>query len=210
MNKKIEPDRKTVARFISTIQQDWCKDRDKDNLFEIRCVGENLTTINRQFAMNAVKKAISLIVELNGLGLNAYMTINPITDLDEDEVERFGKPATDTDILRAHFSFADADDARGLAGLKQLAKLIKPDLAVQTGSVPCKRYHAYWRLIEPCRDLSMWRQRQSDIARRFGTDPAVVNPSRLMRVAGTVAYPSAAKMARGYIPELTKLKLGAK
>ena len=164
-------------------------------------------TINRQFAMNAVEEAISLIVELNGHGLNAYMTINPITDLDEDE--RFGKPATDTDILRAHFNFADADDQRGLAGLKQLAKLIRPDLVVQTGSVPCKRYHAYWRLVEPCRDLSMWRQRQSDIARRFGTDQAVVNPSRLMRVAGTVAYPNKAKMARGYINELTTLKLGS-
>ena len=206
MNKEIEPDRKTVARFIHTIQHDWCNDPDQDGLFEIRCLGENRTTVNQQFSTHAINDAIDFVAEMNCLKLNTYMTINPIND----QAERSGKSAKDADILRAHFNFADADDERGLAGLKQLAALIKPDLVVQTGSVPCKRYHAYWRLVEPCRDLSMWRQRQSDIARRFGTDPAVVNPSRLMRVAGTVAYPNKAKMARGYINELTTLKLGTK
>ena len=205
MNEKIEPDRKTVARFIHTIQHDWCDDPDQDGLLEIRCLGENRTTVNQQFSTHAINDAIDFVAEMNCLKLNTYMTINPIND----QAERSGKGATDADILRAHFSFADADDERGLAGLKQLAALIKPDLVVQTGSVPCKRYHAYWRLVEPCLDLSMWRQRQSDIARRFGTDQAVVNPSRLMRVAGTIAYPSAAKIARGYIPELTTLKLGS-
>ena len=205
MNEKIEPDRKTVARFIHTIQHDWCDDPGQDGLLEIRCLGENRTTVNQQFSTHAINDAIDFVAEMNCLKLNTYMTINPIND----QAERSGKSATDTDILRAHFNFADADDERGLAGLKQLAKLIRPDLVVQTGSVPCKRYHAYWRLVEPCRDLSMWRQRQSDIARRFGTDQAVVNPSRLMRVAGTIAYPSAAKIARGYIPELTTLKLGS-
>ena len=205
MNENL-PDRKTVARFIHTIQQNWCDDPDQDGLFEIRCLGENRTTVNQQFSTHAINDAIDFVAEMNCLKLNTYMTINPIND----QAERSGKSAKDADILRAHFSFADADDERGLAGLKQLAALIKPDLVVQTGSVPCKRYHAYWRLVEPCLDLSMWRQRQSDIARRYGTDPAVVNPSRLMRVAGTVASPNKAKMSRGYINELTTLKLGAK
>ena len=45
-----------------------------------------------------------------------------------------GKGATDTDILRAHYSFADADDAAGLAGLNQLCSQVEPDIVVVTGS----------------------------------------------------------------------------
>jgi hypothetical protein len=30
----------------------------------------------------------------------------------------------------------------------------------------------------------------------------VINPSRIMRIAGTVSYPSQSKVTKGYIPEL--------
>ena len=206
MNEKIETDRQTVTQFIHTMTADWANDSDQDGVIEIRCLGEDRTPHTAQFTMHAIDEAIDLAVTMNGHGSNIYMVVNPI----DGQADRSCKGATDANILRAHFSFADADDERGLAGLKQLAALTKPDIVVRTGTLPSERYHAYWRLIEPCRNLSLWRQRQSDIARRYGTDPAVVNPSRLMRVAGTVAYPSAAKMARGYIPELTTLKVGAK
>ncbi|MDA9291667.1 hypothetical protein N9P99_00265 [Planktomarina temperata] len=39
-------------------------------------------------------------------------------------------------------------------------------------------------------------------ARNLGTDPSVINPSRIMRIAGTVSYPSQSKVTKGYIPEL--------
>ena len=207
MNEKIEPDRKTVrSRFIHTIQHDWCDDPDQDGLFEIRCLGENRTTVNQQFSTHAINDAIDLVAEMNCLMASTPTRRSTRSTAKLNVLAK--EPRTQTSCARI-LALRTPMMQRGLAGLKQLAALIKPDLVVQTGSVPCKRYHAYWRLVEPCRDLSMWRQRQADIARRYGTDQAVVNPSRLMRVAGTVAYPSAAKMARGYIPELTTLKLGS-
>ena len=46
---------------------------------------------------------------------------------------------------------------------------------------------------------------QQNIARNLGTNPSVINPSRIMRISGTVSYPSQSKVAKGYIPELISL-----
>ncbi|MGY9013448.1 MAG: hypothetical protein ACKVLN_14975, partial [Rhodobacterales bacterium] len=83
-----------------------------------------------------------------------------------------------------------------------LAAKLEPDIIVITGTISHEQRHAYWRLLEPCTDLKLWRYRQLDRAGRYHTDKAVANPSRLMRIAGTVSYPNTAKLARGYVPEL--------
>ena len=139
---------------------------------------------------------------MNAMKLNVYMTINPI---DPDAVAKSGKSAKDNDILRAHFNFADADDVQGLNGLSELFKLIDPDIIVTTGTLPYQRRHAYWRLTEPCLDLTLWKERQMQIAFEFKTDKAVVNPSRIMRVAGTVSYPSQNKLSKGYVQEFVTM-----
>ena len=131
------------------------------------------------------------------------MTINPISN------NAAVKAATDADILRAHYTFVDADDQSGLSGLITLAAKLEPDIIVITGTISHEQRHAYWRLLEPCTDLKLWRYRQLDRAGRYHTDKAVANPSRLMRIAGTVSYPNTAKLARGYVPELTTMKLSA-
>ena len=144
---------------------------------------------------------MDLAVRMNDAGLNIYMTINPISN------NVASKAATDADILRAHYTFVDADDQSGLTGLNALAAKLEPDIIVITGTIPHERRHAYWRLLEPCNDLTLWRSRQLDRAERYQTEEAVANPSRIMRVAGTVSYPNAAKLTRGYVPELTTMKL---
>ena len=47
---------------------------------------------------------------------------------------------------------------------------------------------------------------QEAIASHFGSDRTVINPSRIMRVGGTVAYPATHKQERGYIKELTRIR----
>ena len=95
----------------------------------------------------------------------------------------------------------------GAAGGGDKVKGLVPDIIVITGTIPHERRHAYWRLLEPCNDLTLWRSRQLDRAERYQTDKAVTNPSRLMRIAGTVSYPNRKKLAKGYVPELTTMKL---
>ena len=200
--KKLCADRGIIAQFITIITADWSNTPHQVGGFEIRCLGENRSTVSQIFALEAVSEATDLAVRMNTNKLNVYMTINPI---DMDAVVKSGKSAKDGDILRAHYSFADADDVLGIAGLDELAEIIKPDIIVTTGTIPHGRRHAYWRLTEPCLDLPLWKERQKQIAVKFKTDKAVVNPSRIMRIAGTVSFPNPAKLAKGYVPELVTM-----
>lgn len=92
-------------------------------------------------------------------------------------------------------------------GLKKLGEIIKPDMIVTTGTSPHERQHDYWRLDEPCHDMTLWRSWQSEIAAQYDNDPVVINPSRIMRVAGTVSYPSDKKRKKDYIAELVTLEV---
>ena len=200
--KKLCADKDIIAQFITIITADWSNTPHQVGGFEIRCLGENRSTVSQIFALNAVSEATDLAVRMNANKLNVYMTINPI---DMGVVVKSDKSANDSDILRAHYSFADADDVQGITGLDELAGLIEPDITITTGTIPHERRHAYWRLTEPCLDLPLWKERQKQIAVKFKTDKAVVNPSRIMRLAGTVSYPNPAKLAKGYVPELVTM-----
>ena len=57
-------------------------------------------------------------------------------------------------------------------------------------------------------NMSDWRQIQKNLIGWLGTDKGIHNPSRIMRIAGTVSYPDRAKQLRGYQVELTRLKIG--
>ena len=205
-NKEPQTFPEMIERFISKITLDWSKNSDQAGLFEMRCLGEHRTPVIQRFAPDAVHDAVDFAVQMNKVRLNIYMTINPI---DINASIRAGKGATDTDILRAHYNFADADDEQGLEGLTELSTLIEPEMVIITGTTPHQRQHGYWLLTEPCEDLDLWRSKQVAIAARCGTDPSVVNPSRIMRVAGTVSYPNKAKQNKGYIPELVNMHVRA-
>jgi hypothetical protein len=204
--RDLVPDAESIAKFISEVTSDWSAASDQDDFFEIRCLGEGQAPVTRSFRLSAAGQAVEHAVRTNQNRLNVYMTINPI---DCNSPIATGKSATDNDILRAHYNFADADDEQGLVGLKELAKSIDPDIIVTTGTIPYERQHNYWRLKEPCRDLELWRRMQVDIATQFGTDTTVINPSRIMRIAGSVTYPNVNKRARGYVPELVSMRVRA-
>ena len=44
-NKKLRADKNTIARFIKGITGDWSDYPDQVGLFEIRCMGEDKTTV---------------------------------------------------------------------------------------------------------------------------------------------------------------------
>ena len=50
-----------------------------------------------------------------------------------------------------------------------------------------------------------WKQLQKLLSGNLGTDKAIHNPSRIMRVAGSVSYPTKKKEKRGYQAEITRL-----
>jgi hypothetical protein len=151
------------------------------------------------FRPSDIDDATAWVAQMNGYARNIYAVRNPIRD------NASGRAASDADILAAFFLWADCDDAASGANVLRWEGP-KHTAAVITGTIPDTRVHVYWELTEPVYALDAWRDTQQAIARHFSSDPSVVNPSRIMRVAGTVSWPSDKKRERGYLPERTALR----
>ena len=130
----------------------------------------------------------------------AQISANALAKNDREMTKAMERLATGSRINSA------SDDAAGLAGLAQLCSLVQPDIVVVTGLVPYERRHSYYRLREPCDDLVAWAAVQKLIANKFKTDKTVSNPSRIMRVPGTISFPPKRKQARGYVTEIVTLR----
>ena len=196
----VEYNRSAIERHIELLTQPWIEDG-LSALLEIRCLqdrGHSKSLYVDPTDADFLDDAITKLCDLNQAGWNAYICVNP---MDNTNVG----PAKDGTIVGAYFVFADADD--GEASQQLLASHVQPDFYVQTGSIPTQRLHAYWS-VEGIPDLNDWRVMQERLITKFGSDKAICNPSRVMRLAGTVAYPSKTKEIRGYVPETTLLKEG--
>ena len=145
---------------------------------------------------DGLEVALHFVEQTNRQGFNNYVTVNPARPL--------GPYVKDQDILQVSFLFADADE-RGVVNQVKNDFIHEPDAHVCTGTKPFERGHFYWQLEEPVQptDFDRWKSLMQQVAKRHGCDPQICNPSRIMRLGGTVSYPSKAKRARGYQTELT-------
>jgi hypothetical protein len=114
--------------------------------------------------------------------------------------------ASDADVLDTRWLWLDLDDAGAAEGAAQALDVVgfAPHLEVTTGRVPHLRRQLWWRLSEPCapdRAKALMRA----LAAALGADPSPVNPSRVMRLAGSVAWPKAHKPGR--VAEMVTLDL---
>jgi hypothetical protein len=198
-----EPDTNQIERFIKTITRRW-NELDGSPVIEVRCIGQSGGINVSRFLPNGfhLEDAIDHIKAMNAAKQNVYMVINPI---DGTKPVEAGKAATDADILAATYCFADGDDAQGMKNIMEFAGP-RFTMSVKTGTAPHVRGHAYWELEEPVYNLDAWRGVQRAIASRLETDQVVVNPSRIMRVAGTISWPNDKKQARGYVSELVTMR----
>lgn len=167
-------------------------------MFEVRAFKEGSQPQTLKYAVDWMDDAVSVIADWNARGYNLYAVRNPIR-------ESCAGSAKDTDIIAAFFLWADCDDPAAAGNVLRFDGP-KWSAAVTTGTTPSTRAHVYWSLQEPCYDLAQWRDMQSAIAAHFGSDASVINPSRIMRIGGTVSWPFAKKREKGYISELTTLR----
>ena len=197
---EIAPKSAIIKDFITQITANW--EEVGQPLIEIRSISQGGSTQAARFKHTDIDDAVRHAEAMNNAKANIYMCINPV---DPIRLIPAGKAAKDTDILAAFYCFADADTEGAMESIKQFAGP-KLTMSVKTGSTPFNRGHAYWQLEEPCYNLEAWREVQKSIAASLHTDPAVINPSRIMRVAGTVSWPNQKKQAKGYVPELVTMR----
>jgi hypothetical protein len=188
-----------VANFLRVITDGWEEIADEQPQLELRCIGLGGQISVSRFAHHNIEEAAQHAVAMNEHKRNVYACINPI----KPDADRKG--AKDDDILAAFYCFADADNSDSMRNVTAFAGP-KFTMSVRTGTVPYLRGHAYWRLDEPVRNLQAWKAVQKAIAASLKTDETVVNPSRIMRVAGTISWPPERKRMKGYVPELVTMR----
>lgn len=147
-----------------------------------------------------VAQAAAFAANRNREGANVYVGVNP------------RKPSTDTsrassahDVEIAFWHFADLDKADAVANAGKRIRALPPTMTVNTGTVPHRRPHLYWQLEEPVSNMEAWTERQRGIAQTLEGD-SVIDPPRIMRLAGTVNFPTQKKLQAGYQTERTSLK----
>ena len=188
------PDADAIKRDLEYMTARW-GELTQPAVFEIRAFKEGANTQTAKFSPDWIDEAVDWAENMNGLGFNICAVRNPIrADLSGS--------AKDDDIIASFFLWADCDDPASAGNVHRFDGP-KWSAAVVTGTVPAVRVHTYWQLETPCTDMTEWRAMQETIAAHFGSDKTVVNPSRIMRVGGTVSYPAKHKQDRGYIKELT-------
>lgn len=172
-----------------------------DGLIELRYGPPTDLTHWRYFSVSEKgrEQAAQFACSQNGQAQNVYVGVNPRKG--STPTNRAGATG---DVEIALFHFADIDRADAAEKLKDRVS-VAPNLLVMTGTVPNNRPHLYWSLETPEYDLEAWTNRQRQIANSLDGD-MVIDPPRIMRLGGTVNYPTQAKLGRGYKVEITEVR----
>lgn len=199
LENKITPDKDAIREDLEFMTRRW-HELDVPCVFEIRAIAPDREKQpqSARFSPDWIDEAVDWAESLNNLGFNVYVTRNPIR-------QDVGRSATDEDVVAAFFVWADCDDTEASGNVYRFDGP-RWTGAVTTGRKPHIRAHTYWELEDPCLNIKAWTELQKGIAAYFGSDDKVVNPSRIMRVGGTITYPAKNKRAKGYTSEVSTIR----
>ena len=88
-----------------------------------------------------------------------------------------------------------------------MAAVCDDGLVITTGLTPQRRSQHWVRLAEPCDDDLEFQAAFGALVEHTGADQKVKDAARVMRLGGTVSFPSAKKVAKGYCDELTTVTI---
>ena len=148
----------------------------------------------RLYPVSLIEKAADDAVFFNQAGCNLYVG----TTLKRTDAPK-SRRSSRVHALLATCVAVDID-GNLVAGARGLPLGIKPQLVVVTGSTPHTRGHL-WFGIKASDDLDRWDEATSRAVASCGGDMNARGRSRLMRLGGTVSYPSSSKQLRGYTVE---------
>ncbi|MCC6194599.1 MAG: AAA family ATPase [Burkholderiales bacterium] len=111
--------------------------------------------------------------------------------------------SNDEDAWASLAVWADLDDDGAADEVRHKYRGCPPTCVVVTGRVPHKRAQLWWRFTEALDDMAALRAQLVELARALDGDSTVTNPSRVMRLGGSIAWP----VKDGRIVERTELIL---
>jgi len=189
-----------IERHLKRITSRW-NELSEEACFEIRCIKENGAPAWKHFKVEQIDEAVQYAIRHNENNYNVYTTVNPITT---DIIG--GDASKDHNALGSFFCFCDCDTPESVDNYNTLYRSgFKANFAVYTGMKP-KRGHLYFELDTFTQDMEEWSAMQRSIANKLDSDPVVNNPSRILRLAGTVSYPDTRKKNKGRVVEVTEFR----
>lgn len=137
------------------------------------------------FGTDKLDELVDEAMELNATPMcNVYVG----AALRHPDTAPFGR-GQDRDAFALTCAYVDLDDPGAATAAKDIYGLDKPTMVIVTGRAPHTRAQMWWRLEEPLTDPNGWPALLRGFAGRLNGDPTVTNPSRVMRLAGTIAWP---------------------
>ena len=152
------------------------------------------------FEIDRLDELVEKAVALNGERRNVYLG----AALRKETTPPFGR-SNGVDFLAATAVWSDLDDPGGTVRAAEVYKQLgtPPTLVVVTGATPHQRAQLWWKLDEPALEATVVKALLGGAQRTLGGDAAVVDPARIMRLGGSVAWPTKS----GRIAELTQVLL---
>ena len=176
------------------------KDINSEGLLEISATNKKGSPIiSNLFQLNELEQATDYAVAQNEKEfVNTYFGV-ALRNPDTNRLKR----SKDADVMECYHLFLDLDDDGAIEKAKKIytSNDLKPALTCTTGTIPYLRGQTYWYLEEPIKDKELFKQCNSVLANTLGGDPSITNISRLMRVAGSIAW----GIKKGREHELTQL-----
>jgi hypothetical protein len=129
-----------------------------------------------------------LVEEAARLNAQRYCNVYIGAALRHPDTAPFAR-AMDKDAWALTCVYVDLDDAEATANAKDIYGSDKPTMVVLTGREPHTRAQLWWRLDEPVTDPGHWPSLLRGLAVKLNGDTSVTNPSRVMRLAGSIAWP---------------------
>jgi hypothetical protein len=167
-------------------------------LIEIAYTPSNSKAVNQAefFNVTDIEKATEFVVKINSQdGVNTYVGAASRSP----ETPPFMRSSHE-DFYKANYVWADLDDADAAKTAKDKYKDLPPSFVVVTGRHPDLRAQVWWKLETPETDSAKLKNTLSNVCANLNGDKAVVDPIRIMRVAGSIAWPK----KDGRKPEITE------
>jgi RecA-family ATPase len=190
----LEPDLEVAVKFLATwFANQW---HGEIEIGTMNPATGNITSFKR-FNFDEIEQAAEYGIEANRVpGTSVYFRpclINP------------GAPyyVTDADYLRSPGVWTDHDTEESVKHLEDVTSMCQPTMICITGRHPYKRFHTYRLLSDGVGDAEMQRNLNVAVCKNTMGDPAVINPTRLMRLPGSIAWP----WKDGRVPELTEAQI---
>ena len=197
----MEPDAATMRRHVGHLFEGWL-DGCQDGRIELAWTSQldgrlkNAAIFGTDQLDELVERAVT---ENRKEGQNVYIG----QALRKPGIAPFGRCSDDEFYALTAF-YTDIDDDVVLAAAARYKALgCVPTALVVTGRHPHPRAQLLWRLNAPVLDADLCRRQNLAIAQALGGDTSVVNPSRVLRLGGSIAWPRKG----GRIVELTELLL---